>query len=254
MLKRYLVSLIAIIAFGFVSVYGAQIAVTGADDSAEKPTASAEKASRIVDPSPVIKGVEGLAGVWEDTETHDLHTIKQTADGYSVESIIDYGGNGKEVEKMNLVLSEWKKGSLKWGYFVPSTGYYVFFSAISVNGDKLLIKWANDDGKGNIRKGKDLLKRMMASASENSVSASDAKNPAKLLYGKIYKITGNEIIVASRNPGAVLPIGDVLYLMVDGEKVFLDVVFPMQTVAKCKVKGKSMKFKDRITLNAEVYK
>ena len=242
---RYLILLISIITLGLGTAYGQRV------------RSNAQKASEIIDPAPVVQGVDLLAGVWEDTETHDLHTIKKTTDGYAVESIIDYGRNGKGVEKMDLVLSEWKDGSLKWGYFVPSTGYHVFFAAVSADKDILLINWANDDGNGNVRKGNESLKRFMAAIP--SSDATDAKTPAKdtnakRLYGKIYKISGNEIIVASRNPGANLPMGDVLYVLVNGEKVFLDVVFPMQTIAKCKLKSTSAKFKDKISLNAEVYK
>ena len=215
--------------------------------------------------SPVITGVEGLEGVWEDLETHNLHTIKKTPSGFTVESVINFGNDGTMVEKMNLVLNEWKDGGLKWGYFTPSTGYHVNFEAVKVINDQLVINWNNDDGKGKTLKGTETLHRMMSSVTKNSAGvrpvavtpgkpAVAGEDLSKRLFGKIYKINGSDIIVASRTPGSVLQMGDTVFAMINGEKVVLDVVFPMQTVTKCRVQAKSSKYKDQLTLNSEVYK
>jgi len=211
------------------------------------------KAPPVID-APVIKDTSELAGVWEDKETHNLHTIMKTENGFSVLSVIDYGKGNDSVEQLNLILSEWKDGTLKWGYHIPSTGYYVFFAAVSVDNDRLFIKWGNNDGEGYSRYGRETLRRMMNVPITEPKPDPDKPTEKRQLFGKIYKITGKDIIIASRNPGNVLKIGEQVYVLIDGQKVLLEVTFPMQTVAKCRLHVKSAQFRDRIIANAEVYK
>ncbi len=51
--------------------------------------------------------------------------------------------------------------------------------------------------------------------------------------------SSGEIIVGSPSAATELQMGDQLYFRIDGKIVLLKVVFPMQTIAKCKAEGKN---------------
>ena len=104
---------------------------------------------------------EGLAGMWLDSETNDLHTIEQNGDGYRVSSVIEQCAEGAVPEKMEMKSSEWENGVLSWSYFVPSTGYSVFFKTLSLDGDNLETEWVNRDSTGVTRSGKETLTRFV---------------------------------------------------------------------------------------------
>jgi hypothetical protein len=144
-----------------------------------------------------------------------------------------------------------------WSYFVPSTGYTVNFKTVSLHDDKLLIEWSNDDGKGNRKKGYETMKRMMDSAEAAATEVTDKGKKEDLssrVLGKVYKLSGSEIVVAVSSPRNTVQMGDVIFVVIDGEKVFLDVVFPMQTVSKCRLQKKSAKFAGKIKTNMSVYR
>jgi hypothetical protein len=100
------------------------------------------------------------AGVWEDAQTGSKHTIVRNGNGYKVESIITDGYDDVS-EVMEIKDSKYENGTLSWSYFVPSTGYMVYFELVSVDENKMLIKWTNNDGKGNILKGDETLIRII---------------------------------------------------------------------------------------------
>lgn len=52
---------------------------------------------------------------------------------------------------------------------------------------------------------------------------------------KSVDIAGNEIIVSSVVIGQLVNIGDTLYCVLDGVKINMEVTFPMQTIARCKI-------------------
>jgi hypothetical protein len=217
---------------------------------------NSEKAIAALKTIPAVNGVTFLEGVWEDPETHDLHIIVKKGNKFAVESVASHGSDSKPVERMMIILNEWKNGSLRWGYYVPSTKYRVYFTAVNADKDEMQILWSNDDGTGGIRSGRERLSRMMALPDNGGTTPDEGTGAAdvKRLFGKVYKIVGNEIIIASRKAGTSLHIGETVYLLIDGKKVFLEVIFPMQTVSKCKVKKESAKSFESIRTNMEVYK
>lgn len=101
-----------------------------------------------------------LDGIWVDTETNDLHTIVWKDGRFEVTSVVEQG-DGRSAEKMELRSSEWKDGVLSWSYYVPSTGYTVFFKALSVNKDELITEWINRDSAGVTKSGKETLSRFV---------------------------------------------------------------------------------------------
>ena len=203
-----------------------------------------------------IKISTGLDGVWEDPETKDLHTIIKTKGIYKVISVINYGSNKESAEHEIVKSSQWQNGVLKWSYYVPSTKYTVYFKTLNLDNNKLKIEWSNDDGAGNKLKGTETLNRMMDTVSTNTEDSATAqkKDLSKRLIGKIYKINGSEFIVAVSSPGKTLHMGDTLFVMADDREIKLEVVFPMLTISKCKVRKSSAKLSNRIRVNMPVYK
>ena len=55
---------------------------------------------------------QGLAGVWLDPETNDLHTIVADGSGFRVSSVVEQNDSGVEAEKMEMKTSEWENGVL----------------------------------------------------------------------------------------------------------------------------------------------
>jgi hypothetical protein len=201
--------------------------------------------------------LNGLEGVWEDPETHSLHTVQKTDDGYIIVSIVNLGDKGETVQPKEIKKSEWKDGALSWSYYIPATGYTVNFKTVSLNDNKLLIEWSNDDGRGNKKKGYETMKRMMDVADRAVTEVSDKGKKEDLsarVLGKVYKLNGSEVVVAISSPRNTVQMGDVIFVVINDEKVFLDVVFPMQTVSKCRLQKKSTKFADKIKTNMPVYR
>ena len=67
---------------------------------------------------------------------------------------------------------------------------------------------------------------------------------AKRLAGKIHSISGNEIVVAYSGSGYMPKAGEKLFVIAgSGEKVMLECVFPMISLAKCRSAGKSAEVK-----------
>lgn len=64
----------------------------------------------------------------------------------------------------------------------------------------------------------------------------------------------NEIIVSSGRIAYKVQIGDTVFIENDGGKINMDVSFPMQTIAKCKVKDKDRKNISKIKKGDKVYK
>lgn len=104
-----------------------------------------------------------LDGVWVDTETNDLHTIVWKDGRFEVTSVAEQGDD-QDAEKMELKSTEWKDNVLSWSYYVPSTGYTVYFKTVSVNKDELSTEWINRDSSGVTKSGKETLSRYVEDA------------------------------------------------------------------------------------------
>ena len=190
-----------------------------------------------------------LIGVWEDPETHNLITIKQVNGKPSVVSIID----NDDMEKMTIELSSFENGVLSYRYKVPSTGYVVSCSSTSLDKKGLNYKWANQNANGT-----DVLVRMMSTAvDEKTGTAAPAavpEAPKSRLIGKIYKIKGSDIIIATADASFVPAAGDKIFVTADGAKIGLDVVFPMMTVSKCRISAQDRAQASKVKINMPVYK
>jgi hypothetical protein len=118
--------------------------------------------------------------VWEDPETNDLHTIEKTSDGFTVTSVVEQG-EGSASEAMEIRSSVWQDGVLSWSYFVPSTGFLVYFKTVRLNGNNLEIEWTNKDGAGVTKTGTEILDRCVKSGSDDGgsdVESSEDDGPA----------------------------------------------------------------------------
>ena len=190
-----------------------------------------------------------LIGVWEDPETHNLITIKQVNGKPSVVSIID----NDDMEKMTIELSSFESGVLSYRYKVPSTGYVVSCSSTALDKKGLSYTWANQHANGT-----DVLVRMMSTAVDEKTGtaapAAAPEAPKSRLIGKIYKIKGSDIIIATADASFVPAAGDKIFVTADGAKIGLDVVFPMMTVSKCRIAAQDRARASKIKINMPVYK
>ena len=118
-----------------------------------------------------------LDGVWVDTETNDLHTIVWKDGRFEVTSVVEQG-DGQEFETMDLKSSEWKDDVLSWSYYVPSTGYTVYFKAVSVNKNELVTEWINRDSAGVTKSGKETLTRYVEGAEPAEVPPVEGEEPS----------------------------------------------------------------------------
>ena len=86
--------------------------------------------------------------------------------------------------------------------------------------------------------------------------ASPEKKTAGTLVGivKAVDVPGNEIIIGSGKIASMVNIGDTVYAVIDGQKIVMEINFPMQTIAKCKVCQKDIKNISKLQKGDMVYK
>ncbi len=71
--------------------------------------------------------------------------------------------------------------------------------------------------------------------------------------GKIIKGRG-EIVVKSKKAGQTIRMGDKMYVRIDGKVAVMEAIFPMQSIAKCRLLPKYRSFLKRLKPNMPVYK
>jgi len=71
---------------------------------------------------------------------------------------------------------------------------------------------------------------------------------------KAVDVPANEIIVSSGKIASMVNIGDIIYIVINGVKISLEVNFPMQTIAKCKIIEKDRKNLTKLKNGDMVYK
>jgi hypothetical protein len=82
-----------------------------------------------------------LAGVWENPETQDRHTIRWEHGRYTVTAVESSGGERYVVEHV-----AWREGVLSWDYHVPDTRYVITLRTRRVVGGNLQLDWSDSDG------------------------------------------------------------------------------------------------------------
>jgi hypothetical protein len=85
--------------------------------------------------------VAGLAGVWENPETQDRHTIRWQRGHFFVASVESSSG-----ERYVISDQQWKDGVLRWGYHIPSTRYVITLRTRRVGPRTLELDWSDSDG------------------------------------------------------------------------------------------------------------
>jgi hypothetical protein len=82
-----------------------------------------------------------LAGVWENPETQDRHTIRWQHGRFFVSSVESSSG-----EQYVISTQQWKDGVLRWDYHIPSTHYIITLRTRRVTARTLELDWADSDG------------------------------------------------------------------------------------------------------------
>lgn len=79
-------------------------------------------------------------------------------------------------------------------------------------------------------------------------------NIAKNLAGKVGSVSGSEIVVYTGGDGGGLKIGDRLFLLINDNKVEIEVFFPMMTSAKCRLKNSSTSMRSYVKPGLPVFR
>ncbi len=79
-------------------------------------------------------------------------------------------------------------------------------------------------------------------------------NIAKNLAGKVGSVSGSEIVVYTGGDGGGLKIGDRLFLLIDDNRVEMEVFFPMMTSAKCRLKSSSSSMRSYVKSGLPVFR
>lgn len=83
-----------------------------------------------------------LAGVWEDPETQDRHTIRWTRGSrFNVTSVESSGGERYTIDRVT-----WAGGVLTWRFRVPGTQYAITLSTKNAGPRTLELNWTDTDG------------------------------------------------------------------------------------------------------------
>lgn len=83
-----------------------------------------------------------LAGVWEDPETQDRHTIRWNRGRFTVTSVESSGGERYAVDRVS-----WNNGVLTWRFRIPVSRYYAITLATrTVTERTLTLDWTDTEG------------------------------------------------------------------------------------------------------------
>jgi hypothetical protein len=85
--------------------------------------------------------VAPLAGVWENPETQDRHTIRWQRGRFFVQAVESSSG-----ERYVIGDQAWADGALRWSYHIPSTHYLITLRTRRVTQQRLELDWSDSDG------------------------------------------------------------------------------------------------------------
>jgi hypothetical protein len=96
-------------------------------------------------------------GQWISSQTESTYTIKADGDLLELVSLVDDDG-----EEYIIKYSSWNGRTLRWKYFVPSTGYTVEEKVSLADADQLTGEWLSTDPDGGTRSGEETWQRVPA--------------------------------------------------------------------------------------------
>jgi hypothetical protein len=82
-----------------------------------------------------------LAGVWEDPDTRDRHTIRWVRGRFTVTNVESSSGERYVVSDV-----QWRDGVLRWGFHIPSVQYVITLRTVEVSRRTLRLDWSDSDG------------------------------------------------------------------------------------------------------------
>ncbi len=187
-----------------------------------------------------------IEGVWQDVKWGDLITVRRENGAYRVTAVID----SRSAEEFQVASSAWDGKAVSYTYTITSNKTTVVASLEAMQGEFLAGRWRLDD---NTNSGKFVCKRMMTGVAASAKKVDIGKKEPGTLFGKVYQIRGDVIVIASGSMADLRP-HDTVYLYIDARKVGLTVRFPMMTIAKCALVPADAGFKERIETGMPVYR
>lgn len=103
------------------------------------------------------------------------------------------------------------------------------------------------------QKGYTQLIQMMKSAESKGATSNIKAIPKSAQIGNINSLNAGkyEVVVSTKR---ALKIGELVYVIIDGNMVIMSASFPMMTTSKCQLEGKDTKYFDKLSKGMPVYK
>lgn len=125
--------------------------------------------------------------------------------------------------------SGWTGQNLTFRYTIRSNDTHVVSTITGFDGDLLAGTWRLED---NTNSGEFKYKKILDIAPPIEI-VNDTKQTRRQPVARVYRVQGETVTITS---AVMSKIGmhDTLYVLVDNQKVYLKVIFPMVTIARCK--------------------
>lgn len=166
-----------------------------------------------------------VEGVWQDTKWGDLLTLRREKGRLRVAAVID----NQTAEEFVIQNSAWEGNALTFHYRIRSNDTNVVSTIGGLAGDELAGTWRLED---NTNSGEFRYRKILAIAPPPEI-ADDEKKTIHQPVARVYRVQGDTVTITSAAMAKV-KMHDKVYVLVDGRKVYLSVVFPMMTIARCK--------------------
>lgn len=186
-----------------------------------------------------------IEGVWQDTKWGDLLTLRREKGQLRIAAVID----NQTAEEFIIQQSAWEGNSLTFRYRIQSNDTNVISTIQGLNEDLLAGTWHLED---NTNSGEFRYRKILAIAPAPEV-ADDEKKTLHQPVAKVYRVRDDTVTITSANMARIKML-DKVYVLIDGRKVYLSVVFPMMTIARCKPVAANKTPLQRITEGMTVYR
>lgn len=186
-----------------------------------------------------------IEGVWQDTKWGDLLTLRREKGKLRAAAVID----NKTAEEFVIQDSAWQNNALTFRYRIQSNDTNVISTISGLDDDLLAGTWRLEDDTNS---GEFRYRKIMAIAPPPEIT-DDEKKTVHQPIAKVYRVQSNTITITSAAMAKV-KMHDKLYVLIDGRKVYISVVFPMMTIARCKPMAANNAPLHRITEGMTVYR
>ena len=171
-----------------------------------------------------------------------------------IKLLIERGASVNQVSKNNLVSA--LDIAITRGY--PESVQILLENGADVNIPPNLMQTAEDKGNPQIiqmLKAAEAMKitQMQKTIYSKGVTGNKQDSSKSIQIGSIVSISAGkrEVVISTKH---VLKIGELVYVILDGNKVILSATFPMMTSTRCQLEGDDTKYFEKLSKGMPVYK